>query len=134
MKNILRTRYAGRSDAAERGEGGAGRRRPVKLVHHGNIVRGVNGREILASQETIMISSARSAVARSMPMGSHYRLTGLLKHSPRGPIVEVDDGGSWVLDHDQDVRELLGRRVVVEGKRSGFDRLDVMWIGLATSD
>ena len=81
-----------------------------------------------------MISSSRSAIARSMPMGSHHRLTGLLKHSPRGPIVEVDDGGSWVLDLDKDVRTMLGRRVVVEGKRSGFDRLDVMWIGLATSD
>ena len=28
-------------------------------------------------------------------------------------------------------RDLLGQRVVVEGTQSGFDRLDVMWIGPA---
>lgn len=64
-----------------------------------------------------------------MPMDSHHRLSGLLKQAPRGPVLEVDDGGSWVLDLDQDVSALLGQRVVVEGKQSGFDRLDVIWIG-----
>lgn len=49
-------------------------------------------------------------------------------------MVEADDGGTWALDLDQNVTAMLGQRVVVEGKRSGFDRLDVMWIGLATSD
>jgi hypothetical protein len=83
----------------------------------------------IAVQDSIMISSQRSAIARSMSMGSHHRLIGLLKRSPRGPVIEVDGGGAWVLALDQDVRAMLGQRVVVERKRSGFDRLDVIWIG-----
>jgi len=81
-----------------------------------------------------MISSPRSAIARAMPIGSHHRVAGRLRNSRRGPVVEADDGGTWALDLDQNVTGMLGQRVVVEGKRSGFDRLDVMWIGLATSD
>ncbi len=62
-------------------------------------------------------------------MGSRHRLTGLLLESARGLILEVDDGGVYALDADRDARNLLGRRVIVEGVRSGFDRLDVDWIG-----
>jgi hypothetical protein len=46
-------------------------------------------------------------------------------------VLEVDDGGVWALDLDHDPNALLGRRVTVEGVRSGFDRLDVEWIGSA---
>nr|WP_294814896.1 DUF5818 domain-containing protein [uncultured Sphingomonas sp.] len=33
------------------------------------------------------------------------------------------------MEVDRPVVELLGQRVTVEGTRSGFDRLDVEWIG-----
>lgn len=49
--------------------------------------------------------------------------------SKRGLILEVDDGGIYALDTDAGAKELLGQRVIVEGVRSGFDRLDVEWIG-----
>ncbi len=64
-----------------------------------------------------------------MPMGKRYRVTGLLLTSARGYILEVDGGGIYALDPDRPVRDLLGRCVTVEGVRSGFDRLDVDWIG-----
>ncbi len=66
-----------------------------------------------------------------MPMGSRHRLTGLLLNSARGLILEVDGGGVYVLDMDRGARDLLGRRVIVDGVRSGFDRLDVDRIGPA---
>jgi hypothetical protein len=53
--------------------------------------------------------------------------------SKRGLVIEVDDGGVYALDADQDSQELLGNRVTIEGVRSGFDRVDVEWIGRADS-
>lgn len=66
-----------------------------------------------------------------MPMGTRHRVTGLLLDSRRGLIIEVDGGGVYALDADRSAREYLGLRVTVEGVRSGFDRLDVDWIGAA---
>lgn len=59
-----------------------------------------------------------------MSIGKHYTVTGLLLHSIHGPVLEADGGGSWVLDVDARA-DLFGRRVTVEGSRSGFNRLDV---------
>ena len=66
-----------------------------------------------------------------MPMGTRHRVTGLLLDSRRGLIIEVDGGGVYALDADRSARKYLGLRVTVEGVRSGFDRLDVDWIGAA---
>ena len=66
-----------------------------------------------------------------MPSGSRHRLTGILLSSRRGPVLRVDDGGVYALDLDRDVTRLFGHRVTIDGLRSGFDRLDVEWIGSA---
>lgn len=66
-----------------------------------------------------------------MPMGTRHRVTGLLKDSRRGLILEVDGGGVFALDTEPSARKFLGHKVTVEGVRSGFDRLDVDWIGAA---
>jgi hypothetical protein len=66
-----------------------------------------------------------------MPRGTHHRLTGVLLDSQRGPVLQLDDCGAYALDLDGEVTHLIGRRVTVEGSRSGFDRLDVEWIGAA---
>lgn len=55
----------------------------------------------------------------------------MLQDSARGLILEVDGGGVYALDVERGARDLLGRRVIVDGVRSGFDRLDVDWIGPA---
>ena len=47
----------------------------------------------------------------------------------RGLVLEADGGGEWALDAPASAVKLIGLRVVVEGVRSGFDRLDVERIG-----
>lgn len=46
-------------------------------------------------------------------------------------ILRRDDGGRWRLDADPGAERLLGRRVRVQGVRSGFDLLDVQAISHA---
>lgn len=62
-----------------------------------------------------------------MPRGSEHRLVGVLVATANGFALAVDDGGCWQLDV-RDYRAtntLLNRRVTVNGRRSGFDLLDV---------
>jgi hypothetical protein len=67
-------------------------------------------------------------------IGTRYRLEGLLESSARGLVLRIDDGGIWALDSDASADPHVGRRVTVEGVRSGFDRIDVDWIGEASGD
>ena len=64
-----------------------------------------------------------------MPMGTRHRVTGVLLEARRGLVLKMDGGGIYALDAEVSARALLGRCVTVEGVRSGFDRLDVRWIG-----
>ncbi len=41
------------------------------------------------------------------------------------PVLMLDGGGRWRLELDPGYEAWLGRRVRVEGVRSGFDRIDV---------
>ena len=51
--------------------------------------------------------------------------TGILRPGRWGYSLELDGGGVWQLDVAGSARRYLGRRVTVEGTRSGFDLLDV---------
>ena len=66
-----------------------------------------------------------------MTIGSRHRLEGQLVKATRGLLVRVDDGGVWALDADSKAIALVGKRVKIEGTRSGFDRIDVEWINAA---
>ncbi len=66
-----------------------------------------------------------------MPKGTHHDETGLLLREGRSLILQRDDGGRWRLDIRRSAESLLGRRVRVQGTRSGFDLLDVRRIDLA---
>lgn len=66
-----------------------------------------------------------------MPIGKRLRVTGALLTAPRGYVIELDDGGVYVLDTGREAAKLVGQRVTVEGTRSGFDRIDADWIGPA---
>lgn len=68
---------------------------------------------------------------RTTEKGARYRLEGLLLDSRRGPVLQMEDGGVWALDCDAEVSLMPGQRVTIEGVRSGFDRLDVEWMGQA---
>jgi len=62
-----------------------------------------------------------------MPRGTRHTLTGTLRWTRFGYALEMDDGGIWRLDvgWGWKARRNIGRRVTVEGVRSGFDLLDV---------
>jgi len=60
-----------------------------------------------------------------MPRGARHVETGILRPGKWGYALETDGGGMWQLDIAGSARRYLGRRVTVEGTRSGFDLLDV---------
>lgn len=60
-----------------------------------------------------------------MPLGTRYRVIGLLLDGPRGLIVRIDDGGEWELDVGRKAGKLLGMRVMIEGVRISFNCLSV---------
>jgi len=60
-----------------------------------------------------------------MPRGTQHDETGLLLREANDFVLERDDGGRWRLDVGRRAIELVGRRVRVQGTRSGFDLLDV---------
>ncbi|WP_108812277.1 DUF5818 domain-containing protein [Sphingorhabdus sp. Alg231-15] len=64
-----------------------------------------------------------------MPKGTIHRETGKLRRAPLGYALEVDGGARWMLDINGSVRQLIGKRVTVEGKRMGFDLIyvDRIW-------
>ena len=66
-----------------------------------------------------------------MPRGTRHAITGILLDGRVFPILRVDGGGQWRLDLPSKYRGLIGRRVTVEGTRSGFDLLDVTHIAEA---
>jgi hypothetical protein len=68
-----------------------------------------------------------------MPKGTRHRVSGWLRRSERGLILQVDGGGVWALDAGNEALKFIDLRVTVEGVRSGFDRLDVDWIGGANA-
>lgn len=57
------------------------------------------------------------------------RVTGVLNHGGRGLNILTDAGDLWVIDRDDVDPDLLGRRVTAEGNQTGYDRLNVEWIG-----
>jgi hypothetical protein len=77
----------------------------------------------------------RELMARmNAEIGTRYRLEGLLQTTARGFMLHMEDGGVWVLEADPEAHAYAGRRVIIEGVRSGFDRIDVDWIGLASAN
>ncbi|WCP12235.1 MULTISPECIES: DUF5818 domain-containing protein [Sphingobium] len=69
-------------------------------------------------------------------IGKLCRLKGQLIRCGRGMCLRHEaDGALWPLNMEDNVPELLGRPVCVEGILSATETLDVYWIGeLAGSD
>jgi len=57
--------------------------------------------------------------------------TGILRPNRQGYSLELEGGGSWQLDVSGSAKSYAGRRVTVEGIRSGFNLIDVHDIRLA---
>ena len=60
-----------------------------------------------------------------MPLGAPVDETGLVLQDGPRIILRVDDGGEWQLDLRSRHGRPLGRRVRVQGMRSGFNLIDV---------
>ena len=66
-----------------------------------------------------------------MPLGTHHRIAGTLRWSPRLDFcLEADGGGYWLLDvpfrKTEEVDDLVHSRVAVRGVRSGYADLYVV--------
>lgn len=59
-----------------------------------------------------------------MPRGTLIDETGLLLRD-RGLVLQRDAGGTWRLDVNRIRVDMIGTRVRIIGKRSGFDLVDV---------
>lgn len=69
-----------------------------------------------------------------LPIGSRLRITGILAESSRGyMILDPVDGPIWTLTLPAELDLRPGQHVTVEGVKSGFDRIDVDWIGQVAS-
>lgn len=70
-----------------------------------------------------------------MPRGTRHILTGTLRQTRLGYVLEINGGGVWRLDLSTiwRLRRYIGQHVVVEGIRSGFDLLDVHSLKMAAS-
>lgn len=63
-----------------------------------------------------------------MPLGTVHQVTGMLRESRDGLLLEVAGGGTWRLDAGWRARRLLGMRVRITGTRDEFDLLAVQKI------
>lgn len=57
------------------------------------------------------------------------RVSGVLNDGGRGLNILTDAGDIWVIDREHLDPDLIGQRVTVEGVQTGYDRLNVEWIG-----
>ncbi|PKQ00443.1 MAG: hypothetical protein CVT74_03870 [Alphaproteobacteria bacterium HGW-Alphaproteobacteria-13] len=63
-------------------------------------------------------------------VGNRIRVQGTLGRSARGLVVTDATGMPlWNLNFDEECPMSPGIAIIVEGIRSGFDRIDVEWIG-----
>ena len=58
-----------------------------------------------------------------MPIGTHHDETGRLLWEDGRLVLQRDDGGRWRLDADPMAAQHVGKRVRVQGQRTGFDEL-----------
>lgn len=66
-----------------------------------------------------------SAEEGKVPRGDLVDETGLVLRDGHRTILRVDDGGEWDLDLLPRHGNLLGQRVRVQGRRAGFNLIDV---------
>ena len=61
----------------------------------------------------------------AMPLGTDHSEEGLLLRDGRALVLRIDGGGEWRLDAPIASERMVGQRVIVEGRRDGFDLLGV---------
>jgi hypothetical protein len=63
-----------------------------------------------------------------MDVGAYLRIEGELIRGAAGMFLRARDGMLWQLGKLQDVTDLIGKYVAVEGIMSGVEALNVNWV------
>jgi hypothetical protein len=63
-----------------------------------------------------------------MPLGTLHTVKGVVRREPRKVFLAVSSGGEWELEPDRMVIRHVGQAVVIEGVRTGYNRLEVVRI------
>lgn len=63
-----------------------------------------------------------------MPLGTLHTVEGVVRRESRRLILAVYGGGEWELEPDHHVVRHVDCAVVIEGVRTGFNRLEVVRI------
>lgn len=62
-----------------------------------------------------------------MSKGTRIRLGGKRRNSRRGPLLVTTDGDVWVLECTDEITLPAKGEVIVEGVKTGLDRIAVDW-------
>lgn len=62
-----------------------------------------------------------------MSKGTRIRLSGKRRNSRRGPLLVTADGDVWVLEYTDEITLPTKGEVIVEGVKTGLDRISVDW-------
>lgn len=64
-----------------------------------------------------------------MSKGSRIRLIGKRQNSRRGPLLVTANGDVWVLEGTLEDVPLSNSEFIVEGVKTGLDRIQADWVG-----
>ena len=79
----------------------------------------------LARENCLIALRAAEKAPPLMPLGTQHSEVGLLLEDRGLIVLRCDDGGTWRVEATLDLREHIGRRVEINGRRDGFDLLAV---------
>ena len=63
-----------------------------------------------------------------MPFGTLHTVEGIIRREPKRIVIEVNGGGTWELERSRLIARHIDHAVILEGVRTGFDRLEVVRI------
>lgn len=69
-----------------------------------------------------------------MPLGTLHTVEGVIRREPKRIVIEVKSGGTWELEASRLVARHIDQAVILEGVRTGFDRLEVVRIKRESED
>lgn len=70
---------------------------------------------------------AKLSLGGNVSKGTRIRLSGKRRNSRRGPLLVTADGDVWVLEGTDEVELPSKGDVIVEGVKTGFDRIRIEW-------
>ena len=69
-----------------------------------------------------------------MPLGTLHTIKGFIRPGTRGHVIAIHGGGEWELENDGKAVRYADCVVVLEGVRTGFNRIEIVRIKLEGED